>query len=165
MARHNSPVVATTYAAARTFVDEALARPGSLFTPHKPVWTKATLYDLHSRFVAHPDESSDRLEFKLARQLADAPPDTIQVAAECMYVYFLVPHRLKGRHQAGASWYLIDFARYWRDLGNDVQGRALMDRGYRRRARDSWLSCAVSSKASPKSTTALPIFHGLPTTV
>jgi hypothetical protein len=46
--------------------------------------------DLHTRFNLAPDPSSDRFEVKLKRQLAGAPPATIQLAAELLFVHFLV---------------------------------------------------------------------------
>lgn len=82
--------VAVVYAAADRFVDAALRTDGSLFTSGVGIWTKANLDDLHARFVAQPDESSDAFLVKFQRQLKDAPDATIQLAAEALYVHFLV---------------------------------------------------------------------------
>lgn len=82
--------VAVVYAAADRFVDAALRSDGSLFTPGVAIWTAANLADLHARFVAQPDESSDAFLVKFQRQLKDAPDATIQLAAEALYVHFLV---------------------------------------------------------------------------
>jgi 5-methylcytosine-specific restriction enzyme B len=79
------------YEVARQFVDAALRKDDSLFTPGHPIWSRATLDDLYERFVKSPDESSDTFEQKLQRQLAGAPPETIQLAAEVLYVHLLVP--------------------------------------------------------------------------
>ncbi len=78
------------YAAAARFVDAALREDDSLFTPGVAIWAEANLDDLHARFVAHPDESSDAFLVKFQRQLADAPDSTVQLAAEVLYVHFLI---------------------------------------------------------------------------
>lgn len=84
------------YQAAERFVDVALRRDDSLFTPGEPVWSLETLQDLHEKFVGRPDESSDSFETKLRRQLHDAPPRTIQLMGELLYVHFLIPINVKG---------------------------------------------------------------------
>ena len=81
---------AEIYAAAARFVDAALRHDDSLFTPGVAIWTGANLDDLHARFVAKPDESSDAFLGKFQRQLAGAPDATIQLAAEALYVHFLI---------------------------------------------------------------------------
>jgi MoxR-like ATPase len=81
---------AVVYAAADRFVDAALRHDGSLFTAGVGIWTKANLDELHARFVAKPDESSDDFLSKFHRQLAGAPDATIQLAAEALYVHFLI---------------------------------------------------------------------------
>jgi 5-methylcytosine-specific restriction enzyme B len=78
------------YAAAGRFVDAALREDDSLFTPGVAVWAKTNLDDLYARFVAHPDESSDAFLVKFQRQLAGAPDSTVQLAAEVLYVHFLI---------------------------------------------------------------------------
>lgn len=83
---------AEIYTAAAGFVDAALREDGSLFTPGVVIWSMANLDDLHARFVAHPDESSDAFLVKFQRQLADAPDQTIQLAAETLFVHFLIAH-------------------------------------------------------------------------
>ncbi len=81
---------AETYAAAARFVDAALRQDDSLFTPGVAIWSEANLDDLHARFVAKPDESSDAFLVKFQRQLAGAPDSTFQLAAEALYVHFLI---------------------------------------------------------------------------
>jgi len=61
-----------------------------LFVPDRSVWSAETLEDLHTRFNLAPDESSDSFEKKFARQLEGASAATIQLAAEIVYVHFLV---------------------------------------------------------------------------
>ncbi|MCP4662702.1 MAG: hypothetical protein GY856_45495 [bacterium] len=95
MAREPRKEVKLVEPAVELFVDNALRRDDSLFTPGRPIWSLETLNDLHRRFVERPDESGDTFERKWERQLADAPAATIQLAAECLYVYFLVPHSVR----------------------------------------------------------------------
>jgi len=78
------------YAAAQRFADAALRTDDSLFTPGQPVWALSTIDDLYDRFVTHPDESYDAFEVKLERQIRDASPLTIQLAAEALFVVFLM---------------------------------------------------------------------------
>lgn len=84
------------YQIAERFVDAALRRDDSLFTPGTPIWSLETLQDLHDKFVGRPDESSDSFETKLRRQLHDAPPRTLQLMGEVLYVHFLLPIDYKG---------------------------------------------------------------------
>lgn len=96
MARWSKPEAAPAYAAAREFVDQALARDGSLFTPERAIWSAKVLDDLHARFVEQPIETSESFMVKFERQLAGAPDATIQLAAECLYVYSIIPLNMKG---------------------------------------------------------------------
>jgi 5-methylcytosine-specific restriction enzyme B len=84
------------YRVAQRFVDMALRRDDSLFTPGAPVWSLETLQDLYDKFIGRPDESSDSFETKLRRQLSDAPPRTLQLMAEMLYVHLLLPIGFKG---------------------------------------------------------------------
>lgn len=86
----------TLYAMARRFVDSALRRDDSLFTPGVPIWSSAGFEDLHRRFVEQPDTSADTFENKLRRQLSGAPPRTVQLAAELLYVHLMLPMGIKG---------------------------------------------------------------------
>lgn len=45
------------YRIAVKFVDVALRRDDSLFTPSVPVWSAEVLEDLYQKFVGRPDES------------------------------------------------------------------------------------------------------------
>ncbi len=95
MARPQNKEAKLVKPAAELFVENALRREDSMFTPGRPVWSLETLDDLHRRFVDHPDVSKDTFQNKLERQLAEAPAATVQLAAECLYVYFLVPDKVK----------------------------------------------------------------------
>jgi 5-methylcytosine-specific restriction protein B len=78
------------YAAAEEFIRQGLQTDGSLFTPGRAIWTAASASDLHERFVQRPDDSDDKFDLKFQRQLAGAPANTIQLAAELLYVHFLI---------------------------------------------------------------------------
>ncbi len=78
------------YEAAQLWVKSALQSNDSLFTPGQPVWSPENLSDLHLRFVANPDTSRRPFIQKFADQLAEAPHVTVQLAAEALYVYYLI---------------------------------------------------------------------------
>ncbi|MFJ2151936.1 AAA family ATPase [Streptomyces microflavus] len=68
----------------------------SAFQPEVAAWTDATASDLRARFVDRPDTSTDTFLVKLRRQLADAPDETIVLAAELLFVNMapLVPEQI-----------------------------------------------------------------------
>ena len=78
------------YAAAERWVDVALRRDDSLFTPGKQIWTSQGLGELHRRFLNNPDEQRGSFLDKLRRQLEGSPPEVYQLAAEVLYVHFLI---------------------------------------------------------------------------
>lgn len=82
---------APLYAAGRQLLAAGLAADGSAFTPGLAVWNAATADDLYRRFVQAPLTGSGRFVDKLRRQLAGAPQETAQLAAELLYVYLLPP--------------------------------------------------------------------------
>lgn len=90
MRSYLDPTKRAAYDAARRFVEVGLLTNGSLFLPVRSVWSSPTLEDLHTRFNLAPDESTASFEDKLARQLNGAPAATIQLAAEIVYVHFLI---------------------------------------------------------------------------
>ena len=85
------PAKQPAYDAARRFVEVGLRRDGSLFLPDRQVWSASTLEDLHTRFNLAPDVSDSSFEEKFAVQLEGAPAATIQLAAEIVFVHFLIP--------------------------------------------------------------------------
>lgn len=98
MARLSRDSMQPVYAAAAQFSDIALRGPwGSLFTPGRPIFAPDVCRDLDDRFVKQPDESKDTFENKLRQQLAGAPADTHQLAAELLFFHFLAasPTQLK----------------------------------------------------------------------
>jgi 5-methylcytosine-specific restriction protein B len=91
MARRKKPGAQLIYSAAEAFVERALREHDSLFTPGIQIWSKPVVDDLHARFVQRPNEDPN-LDFKekFEGQLRGAPASTCQLAAECLYVYFLI---------------------------------------------------------------------------
>jgi 5-methylcytosine-specific restriction protein B len=95
--RDRHPGSEKIYAAAATLVNEGLRKDGSLFLPQRAIWTESVAVDLHERFVQHPDPTRKvDFETKFKKQLAGAPPLTIQLAGELLYVHFLITTQLHG---------------------------------------------------------------------
>jgi MoxR-like ATPase len=92
------PWVPEIYVAAERWVDCALKSDDSLFTPGRQIWSKAVLDDLYARFVDAPDTGTRSFEEKFKDQLSDAPPSTIQLAGELLYVHFLFADDITGEH-------------------------------------------------------------------
>jgi 5-methylcytosine-specific restriction protein B len=84
------------YAAGQRFVEAALRSDDSLFTPGSAIWSNLVIEDLHHRFVGHPDTSKDSFVMKFERQLEGAPSETVQLAGELLFVYF-VPAVIAGK--------------------------------------------------------------------
>lgn len=81
---------ADLYVVAERFVDVALRRDDSLFTPGVAIWTSPYLDELDERYVRNPQLQADAtFEEKLKIQLAGASPSAVQLMAEVLYVYFL----------------------------------------------------------------------------
>ncbi len=78
------------YNAAQEWVEQALRREGSLFTPEKSIWSRHWLGELRQRFLNQPDESSAKFLEKLQQQLRDSPPEVYQLMGEALYFYFLI---------------------------------------------------------------------------
>ena len=86
------------YWAAQRWVDAALRKDDSLFTPGRPIWTLESLNDFRTRVIERPDTAGKGFLEKLERQLAEAPAETIQLAAEALYVHYLIasPQAIRG---------------------------------------------------------------------
>lgn len=80
----------------RVYDAAALRTDDSLFSPGKPIWSVPHIQDLHDRFVGRPDTSEDSFVVKFKRQLSGSPPETVQLAAEIVYVHLLISVQLKG---------------------------------------------------------------------
>ncbi len=99
MARQDGTGPAQVYNAAGQWVDRCLRRDDSLFTPGHAIWSAAVVQDLHERFVERPDESNRDFMMKFRDQLAGAPPETVQLAAEILYVHFLIAASVSGNRK------------------------------------------------------------------
>lgn len=81
---------APVYEAAERWVQRALRIDDSLFTPGQPIWSLENLEDFHARFVGNVDVSGTGFIQKFERQLTGAPSATVQLAAEALYIYYLI---------------------------------------------------------------------------
>ncbi len=82
--------VENVYKAADRWVDCALRKDGSLFTPDEPIWTSQWLGELRERFLDRPDAGSGGFYQKLEQQLAGSPPEVYQLMGEVLYAQFLI---------------------------------------------------------------------------
>ena len=98
MARRVEGEAAGIYAAAQRWVDAALRSDDSLFTPGRPIWTLDTINDFRERFDSSPEEKKGSFLDTLEWQLSGAPPDTVQLAAEILFVHYLIatPRTISG---------------------------------------------------------------------
>ena len=78
------------YNAAQEWVEQALRRDGSLFTPGEKIWSSEWLGELHKRFLNNPDESNATFLDKLKGQLKGSPAQVYQLMGEVLYFYFLI---------------------------------------------------------------------------
>jgi len=97
---HPLPQRTTRLVTTTPSVDAALKGDDSLFTPGRSVWNAEAIQDLFHRYV-EADTSRDKLEIKLARQIADANDGTRQLAAELLYVHLLLPCDTKADKKRG----------------------------------------------------------------
>ncbi len=74
------------YTALQRVRDTALIDFGSLFTPERKIWTARNLQRHHEMFVQRFDEGEGTFLDKYRHQLDGADDDTIQLAAELVYV-------------------------------------------------------------------------------
>ncbi len=84
------------YEVAERFVEEALEKNGSLFTPGKVIWSAENIEDLYERFEGNPGDAPDGFEDRLRRQLGGVPPEARQLAAELLYIYLTFPSKFGG---------------------------------------------------------------------
>jgi len=80
---------AVVYEVSARFVDVALRRDDSLFTPGRSIWSVPNLDELDRRYVQNPDLGAGSFEDKLRGQLAGASPEAYQLMAEALFVYYL----------------------------------------------------------------------------
>ena len=91
MARRVEGEAAGIYAAAQRWVDAALRGDNSLFTPDRTIWSASVIDDFIRRLADEP--AGGTFMDKHERQLRGASPETIQLAAEVLYVHFLIVSR------------------------------------------------------------------------
>ena len=89
-ARKTMDGVENVYAAAQKWVDSALRKDDSLFTPGKPMWTRELLGELRERYLNQPDIGQGNFYNKLRQQLDDSPPEVYQLMGEVLYAHFLI---------------------------------------------------------------------------
>lgn len=90
MPKHDLEHNAATYEAAETFVDRALRRDDSLFTPGQRIWSLQNLNELDAKYVKQPDLGEGGFEDKLRTQLEGASPQAVQLMAEILFAYYLL---------------------------------------------------------------------------
>lgn len=74
------------------FVDVALRRDDSMFTPGRAIWSLTYLDELDAKYVQNPDLGTGTFEAKLGTQLNGASPEAVQLMAEALFVYYLPAH-------------------------------------------------------------------------
>ena len=84
------PGAESVYDAAQIWVDCALRKDDSLFTPHKPIWTRELLAELRECYLDNPDNTRRNFYEKLKDQLEGRSPAVYQLMAEVLYVHFLI---------------------------------------------------------------------------
>ena len=88
MARYHD--ARNTYEGTARFVDAALRRDDSLFTPGRAIWSLQLLDELDRRYVQQPDLRSEvGFGNKVNAQLAGSPADVYQLMGELLYLYYL----------------------------------------------------------------------------
>ena len=78
-AKKTIPSVENVYTVAGHWVECALRKDDSLFTPGKPIWSPALLQELRSHFLERPDLEGDGFYDKLRQQLEDCSPEAYQL--------------------------------------------------------------------------------------
>ena len=82
--------VENVYAAAQKWVDCALRKDDSLFTPGKPIWTRELLGELRECYLDNPDTSNRNFYVKLQDQLAGKSAEVYQLMGEVLYAHYLI---------------------------------------------------------------------------
>lgn len=83
--------VEEVYKAAEFWVEQALRKDDSVFTPGEPIWSKGCLAELRENYLSQPlGGDKDFLE-KLEQQLGGVSPQARQLMAEVLYVHHLTP--------------------------------------------------------------------------
>ncbi len=88
--RRTIPGVENVYVATEKWVDCALRKDDSLFTPGKPIWTRELLGELRECYLDRPDVPGDDFYDRLRNQLRGSRPEVHQLMAEVLYAQFLI---------------------------------------------------------------------------
>ena len=93
-AKHVHIQFSSAYEAADLWVERALRRDDSLFTPGTPIWSRDWLGEARERFVCKPDQWKGANFFdKMDALLADSPPEVYRLVGEAVNVTYLIVHR------------------------------------------------------------------------
>ncbi|WP_239337552.1 McrB family protein [Frankia sp. CiP3] len=84
------------YDAARSVLERGLGADDSAFTPGCRVWTRAHAQELARRVANPPDGVTGTFLDRLVAELADADPLVVQLAAEVLYLHYLVAMDIAG---------------------------------------------------------------------
>ena len=86
------------YVAAEKWIDCALRKDDSLFTPGKPVWSRDCLVELRDRFLERPTVGEGDFFQRLEKQLYGCSAEAYQLMAEALYVHhlFISERRMRG---------------------------------------------------------------------
>ncbi len=96
MTRDTAEQASFYYKAAQQFVEQVLAKDGSLFSPNQPIWTLDQLSELERRLALQPAEASKgSFLTNLRAQLAGASAPIYQLMAELYFVHVMNPGNLK----------------------------------------------------------------------
>ena len=97
------PGTEAAYTAAVTVVDQALRTDGSLFGAPFAAWTLENLRLLRARLLDRKESTLDSFASQYLTQLADAPTEVVQLAAEVLYVQFWISAKaLSGERKRAA---------------------------------------------------------------
>ena len=117
------------YNAAQRWVDAALRKDDSLFTPGHPIWSLHNLTDFHRRFVVPTNAPGSGFFEKLKSLLVGAPRETIQLAAEILYVHYLIaaPPAISGRNKRERISQVLGWTKPVISIPSDLD--SVLDRG------------------------------------
>ncbi len=103
------PGTEAAYTAAATVVDQALRTDGSLFGAPFAAWSLENLRLLRGRLLDSKESTLDSFVSQYVTQLADAPSEVVQLAAEVLYVQFWISGKaLSGERKRAALERVLD---------------------------------------------------------
>lgn len=90
MARFGSEQAARVYASVEQWVEVGLRDDGSLFTPGASIWAADVIDEFHMAHVMAPAPGGGTFQSNLLNQLEGRTPECWQLAAELIFVHFLI---------------------------------------------------------------------------